>query len=114
MAGLWGVVALKQWLRVDDACDVFGVHGVCGIVGCLATGVLSTDALGGTGYASGVTMGHQVWVQALSVLVSVLWSAAAALIAYKVADRCVGLRVSEEQEHTGLDVTSHGESAYNR
>ncbi len=113
MAGLWGVVALKQWLRVDDACDVFGVHGVCGIVGCLATGVLSADALGGTGYASGVTMGHQVWVQTLSVLVSVLWSAAAALIAYKVADWCVGLRVSEEQEHTGLDVTSHGESAYN-
>ncbi|AVZ81332.1 ammonium transporter AmtB [Edwardsiella ictaluri] len=113
-AGLWGVVVLKRWLRTDDACDVFGVHGVCGIVGCLATGVLSAAPLGGTGYASGVTMGHQLWVQMLSVLVCVIWSAAAALIAYKAADLCVGLRVSEDQEREGLDVTSHGENAYNR
>lgn len=73
-AGLWGVVTLKKWLKVDDVCDVFGVHGVCGIVGCLLTGVFSSASLGGTGYAEGVTMGHQVWVQIISVVVCLIWS----------------------------------------
>nr|CBX70727.1 hypothetical protein YEW_DG13830 [Yersinia enterocolitica W22703] len=67
VAGLWGVVLLKKWLRVDDTCDVFGVHGVCGIVGCILTGVFTSASLGGTGYAAGVTMGHQVGVQLFSV-----------------------------------------------
>ncbi|MBW7982059.1 ammonium transporter AmtB [Enterobacillus tribolii] len=114
VAGLWGVVVLKRWLHVDDTCDVFGVHGVCGIIGCLATGILTASSLGGTGYAQGVTMGHQLGVQALSVVVCVVWSGVAALIAFKIADMFVGLRVPEEQEREGLDVNSHGENAYNQ
>ncbi|OIV46553.1 ammonium transporter [Sodalis sp. TME1] len=112
VAGLWGVVTLKKWLKVDDVCDVFGVHGVCGIVGCLLTGVFSSASLGGTGYAEGVTMGHQVWVQLISVIVCLIWSGVAAFIGFKIADMMVGLRVSEEQEREGLDVNSHGENAY--
>ncbi|HEI8867416.1 ammonium transporter AmtB [Serratia sp. AKBS12] len=114
VAGLWGVVTLKKWLKVDDTCDVFGVHGVCGIVGCLLTGVFTASSLGGTGYAEGVTMGHQVWVQLLSVLITLVWSGVAAFLAFKVAGAIVGLRVPEEQEREGLDVNSHGESAYNQ
>ena len=114
VAGLWGVVTLKHWLKVDDTCDVFGVHGVCGIVGCILTGVFSSSSLGGVGYAEGVTMGHQVWIQLLSVGVTLIWSGVVAFIAYKVADVLVGLRVPEEQEREGLDVNSHGENAYNQ
>lgn len=113
-AGLWGVVTLKKWLRVDDVCDVFGVHGVCGIVGCLLTGVFSSVSLGGTGYAEGVTMVHQVWVQLISVVVCLVWSGVVGFIGFKIADMMVGLRVSEEQEREGLDVNSHGENAYNQ
>lgn len=114
VAGLWGVVTLKHWLNVDDTCDVFGVHGVCGIVGCILTGVFSSSSLGGVGYAEGVTMGHQVLIQLLSVGVTLVWSGVVAFIAYKVADVLVGLRVPEEQEREGLDVNSHGENAYNQ
>jgi len=114
VAGLWGVVTLKKWLKVDDTCDVFGIHGVCGIVGCLLTGVFTASSLGGTGYAEGVTMGHQVWVQLLSVAITLVWSGVAAFIAFKIAGAIVGLRVPEEQEREGLDVNSHGESAYNQ
>ncbi|MFT4466108.1 MAG: ammonium transporter AmtB [Sodalis sp. (in: enterobacteria)] len=113
VAGLWGVVTLKKWLKVDDVCDVFGVHSVCGIGGCLLTGVFSSASLGGTGYAEGVTMGHQVWVQLISVVVCLIWSGVVAFIGFKIADMMVGLRVSEEQEREGLDVNSHGENAYN-
>ncbi|WP_421589205.1 ammonium transporter AmtB [Rahnella aceris] len=114
ITGLWGVVTLKKWLRVDDTCDVFGVHGVCGIVGCLLTGVFTSSSLGGVGYAEGVTMGHQVWVQFFSVCVTLVWSGVVAFIGYKVADMIVGLRVPEEQEREGLDVNIHGENAYNQ
>lgn len=113
IAGLWGVVTLKKWLKVDDTCDVFGVHGVCGIVGCILTGVFTASSLGGTGYAEGVTMGHQVWVQLVSVVITLVWSSVAAFIAFKVAGAIVGLRVPEDQEREGLDLNSHGESAYN-
>lgn len=114
VAGLWGVVMLKKWLHADDTCDVFGVHGVCGIVGCLLTGVFASKSLGGIGYAEGVTMSHQVWVQLFGVGVTLVWSGVVAFIAYKVADMIVGLRVPEEQEREGLDVNSHGENAYNQ
>jgi len=114
LAGIWGVTSLKKMLRVDDPCDVFGVHGVCGIVGCILTGVFASSSLGGVGYAEGVTMGHQVWVQLLSVAVTIVWSAVVAFIAFKLADVIVGLRVPEEQEREGLDVNSHGENAYNQ
>nr|WP_249649425.1 ammonium transporter AmtB [Pectobacterium carotovorum] len=114
VAGLWGVTVLKRWLRVDDPCDVFGVHGVCGIVGCILTGVFTSASLGGTGYAEGVTMAHQVWVQLFSVIICLVLSGVVAFVAFKVADMIVGLRVPEDQEREGLDVNSHGESAYNQ
>jgi len=114
LAGLWGVTSLKKWLRVDDPCDVFGVHGVCGIVGCILTGVFASSSLGGVGYAQGVTMGHQVWVQLFSVGVTIVWSGVVAFLGFKLADLIVGLRVPEEHEREGLDVNSHGENAYNQ
>lgn len=113
LAGIWGVTTLKRWLRVDDPCDVFGVHGVCGIIGCILTGVFASSSLGGVGYAPGVTMWHQVAIQLLSVGVTIVWSAVVAFIGFKLADMIVGLRVPEEQEREGLDVNSHGENAYN-
>jgi Amt family ammonium transporter len=116
VACLWGVNGLKRWLKVDDAFDVFGVHGVGGILGALLTGVFAAPSLGGTG---GLTpdafhMGHQLWVQLVSVLLTLVWSGVVALIAYQVADVAVGLRVSEEAEREGLDISSHGEAAYAR
>lgn len=112
-AGVWGVSALKRMLRVDDTCDVFGVHGVCGIVGCLLTGVFTSESLGGVGYSEGVTMLSQIGVQAMSIVTCVIWTGVVAFIAFKIADKLVGLRVTEEQEREGLDINSHGESAFN-
>ena len=112
LAGLWGVTMLKRWLRVDDPCDVFGVHGVCGIVGCILTGVFASTSLGGVGYAEGVTMGHQVLVQLESIAITIVWSGVVAFIGYKLADMIVGLRVPEEPEREGPDATSHGENAH--
>ncbi|OTQ72309.1 MULTISPECIES: ammonium transporter AmtB [unclassified Gilliamella] len=113
VAGVWGVSSLKRILKVDDTCDVFGVHGVCGIVGCLLTGVFASESLGGTGYADGITMTSQVGIQLMSVITCVIWTAIIAYISYKIADLSVGLRVSEEHEREGLDINSHGESAFN-
>ncbi|MDH4053426.1 MAG: ammonium transporter [Rubrivivax sp.] len=109
---LWGVNGLKRMLGVDDSLDVFGVHGVGGILGAILTGVFTAPSLGGTGGAD-FSIGHQVMVQAEGVLITVVWSAVVAFIAFKVVDMVVGLRVSEESEREGLDITSHGETAYN-
>ncbi len=113
---LWGVGGLKRMLNVDDAFDVFGVHGVGGILGAILTGVFASQSLGGTGGLTPDTfaMGAQVWVQVKSVLFTIVWSGVVAFIAFKIADLLVGLRVSEEAEREGLDITSHGETAYNR
>ncbi|WP_288013030.1 ammonium transporter [Diaphorobacter sp.] len=113
---LWGVGGLKRMLGADDAFDVFGVHGVGGIVGAILTGVFASQSLGGTGGLTPDTfaMGTQVWVQTKSVLITMVWSGVVAVVAYKVADVLVGLRVSEEAEREGLDITSHGETAYSR
>ncbi|GAB3657810.1 ammonium transporter [Ramlibacter alkalitolerans] len=113
---LWGVSGLKRMLGADDAFDVFGVHGVGGIVGALLTGVFAAQSLGGTGGATPdtFTIAGQVWVQFKSVLLTVVWSAVVAFVSYKIADLLVGLRVSEEEEREGLDISSHGETAYNR
>jgi Amt family ammonium transporter len=108
---LWGVSGLKKLLGADDAFDVFGVHGVGGIVGAILTGVFAAPALGGTG-AEDFSIASQVIVQVKSVLLTLVWSAVVAAIAYKIADILVGLRVPEEQEREGLDITSHGETAY--
>lgn len=112
-AGVWGVSSLKKMLKIDDTCDVFGVHGVCGIVGCLLTGIFTAESLGGIGYAQGMNMLSQLGIQFLSVITCVVWTAIIAFVAYKIADLSVGLRVSEEHEREGLDINSHGESAFN-
>ena len=116
VAGVWGVSSLKKILGADDAFDVFGVHGVCGIVGAVLTAVFAAPGLGGTGGLTPDTfnMASQVWIQIKSVWITIGWSAVVAFIAYKIADVVIGLRVSEEAEREGLDITSHGETAYHR
>ncbi|QLG89957.1 ammonium transporter [Chitinibacter bivalviorum] len=121
VAGLWGVHGLKRLLGADDSLDVFGVHGVCGILGAILTGVFASPDLGGTGVwdyvANGVGSGYsilaQVKIQAIGVIVTIVWSGVVAAIAYKLVDLTIGLRVKEDEEREGLDVTSHGEKAYN-
>jgi Amt family ammonium transporter len=121
---LWGVSGLKRLLKADDSLDVFGVHAVGGIAGALLTGVFASPDLGGPGYvADWVTAAmvkpadysimSQVIVQAKAVGVTIVWSGVVAFIAYKVADILIGMRVPEEEEREGLDITAHGESAYN-
>ncbi len=113
---LWGVTGLKKMLGADDAFDVFGVHGVGGIVGAILTGVFAAQSLGGTGGFTPDTfsMGAQVWIQIKSVIFTVIWSGVVSVVAYKLVDLVIGLRVSEEDERQGLDISSHGETAYNR
>ena len=124
-AGLWGVTGLKKMLGADDSLDVFGVHGVCGILGALLTGVFASPSLGGPSAmgdwvtATMVTpadysIAAQVWIQAKAVGVTVLWSGIVSVVAYFIVDKTIGLRVSEEDEREGLDITSHGETAYSR
>ncbi|OZB52178.1 MAG: ammonia channel protein [Stenotrophomonas sp. 14-69-23] len=110
MLCVWGVTGLKRLLRADDTADVFGVHGVGGIVGALLTGVFSAQSLGGT--KVDLDIAHQLWVQAVSVGFTVLWSAAVTALVLLVVRALAGLRVSEEAERTGLDISTHGESAY--
>jgi Amt family ammonium transporter len=117
---LWGVNGLKRLLGADDSLDVFGVHGVGGIVGALLTGVFAAPSLGGTGIFDYVknaanpdyAIGAQVWIQLQGVLVTIAWSAIVAFIAFKLVDMMVGLRVAEDEEREGLDIVSHGETAY--
>ncbi|MCE1240943.1 MAG: ammonium transporter [Azonexaceae bacterium] len=111
---LWGVSGLKRILGADDAFDVFGVHGVGGIVGAILTGVFAAQSLGGTGGLTPDTfsMGAQVIIQIKSVLFTIVWSGVVSFIAYKIVDIVIGLRVPEDEEREGLDLTSHGESAY--
>jgi Amt family ammonium transporter len=108
---LWGVTGLKKMLGADDSLDVFGVHGVGGIVGALLTGVFAAPSLGGTG-ADDFSIAHQLFVQAEGVVITLVWSAVVAYVCYKIVDVLVGLRVTEESEREGLDISSHGESAY--
>ncbi len=110
IACVWGVTGLKRLLRVDDTADVFGVHGVGGIVGAILTGAFSAQSLGGT--KADLDIAHQLWVQALSVGFTVLWCAVATTLILLLVRALVGLRVSEEAERTGLDISTHGESAY--
>ena len=116
---LWGVNGLKRLLGADDALDVFGIHGVGGIVGALLTGVFANPELGGVGVYDYVANAvapfdtvAQVTSQAWGVGVAILWSGLVALIAFKLVDLVVGLRVPEDEEREGLDITAHGESAY--
>ncbi|WP_439518232.1 ammonium transporter [Hydrogenophaga sp.] len=110
---LWGVNGLKKMLGADDSLDVFGVHGVGGIVGALLTGVFSAGSLGGI-KGDDYAIGSQLLVQAEGVLITIVWSGVVAFICYKIVDMMIGLRVTEEAEREGLDITAHGETAYNR
>jgi Amt family ammonium transporter len=120
--GLWGVNGLKRLLGADDSLDVFGVHGVCGIVGALLTGVFASPALGGTGIfdyvanaaSADYSIGAQVLVQLEAVVTTIIWSGVVSFIAFKLVDVVIGLRVTEEEEREGLDISSHGETAYHR
>jgi Amt family ammonium transporter len=121
---LWGVSGLKKLLGADDSLDVFGVHGVGGILGALLTGVFNSPNLGGPSAVGdwvtaaviapdAYSIASQVVVQAKAVLLTIVWSGVVSLIAYKVVDVVVGLRVSDEDERDGLDAAAHGERAYN-
>jgi Amt family ammonium transporter len=122
LSGLWGVHGLKRLLGADDALDVFGIHGVCGIVGALLTGVFNAQSLGGPGLVTdwvSASVGSngilaQVAVQAKAVLLTIAWSGLVSLAAYKLVDLTIGLRVDEESERQGLDISAHGETAYTR
>ena len=103
---------LKRVLQVDDSLDVSPVHGVGGVIGTLLTGVFAATALGGTGFSVQTSMGAQLGVQALGVLVTIAWCGLVTWILLKVLDATLGLRVSEEQESEGLDLAQHGEQSY--
>ena len=119
---LWGVNGLKRLLGADDSLDVFGVHGVGGILGALLTGVFAATSLGGTGIFDYVanavspdySIGGQVLIQFEAVVTTIVWSGVVSYIGYKIVDMVLGLRVSEEDEREGLDISSHGETAYHR
>lgn len=120
VGGFWGVNGLKRVLGADDSLDVFGVHGVCGILGALLTGVFAAPQLGGSGIydyvANKVSADYsilgQLVTQATAVGTTVIWSGVVAFAAYKLVDLVMGLRVSEEDEREGLDTAAHGEAAY--
>ena len=122
---LWGVSGLKKMLGADDTLDVFGVHGVGGIVGALLTGVFASPSLGGPSAMNDwvtatmmtpaeYSISAQVWIQLKAVMLTIAWSGVVSLVAFKLVDLVIGLRVPEEEEREGLDITSHGETAYNR
>ena len=117
---LWGVTGLKKLLKVDDSLDVLGVHAGGGILGALLTGVFVSPDLGGPGFVtdwvkatSGFTsIGEQLVIQAKAVAVSGVWSGVVAAVSLFIVKMVVGLRVPEDEEREGLDITSHGETAY--
>ena len=116
---LWGVNGLKRMLGADDALDVFGVHGVGGILGAIMTGIFANPALGGVGvydYVANAVAEYSTSGQIISQLwaigVTILWSGVVSVVGYKLVDMVIGLRVPEEEEREGLDTASHGESAY--
>jgi Amt family ammonium transporter len=117
---LWGVSGLKRLMGADDALDVFGVHGIGGILGAVLTGVFAAPSLGGSGIWDYVTetalpdysIASQVWIQVQGVGVTVVVSGVVALVSFLIVKYTVGLRVNEEAEREGLDIASHGESAY--
>ena len=103
---------VKNALGYDDSLDVFGIHGVAGILGSIGTGIFVSPALGGVGVAD-YAMGAQVWKQFVAVVIAVVWSGVGSFILYKIVDMVVGLRVTPDEEREGLDIAEHGERAYN-
>ncbi|WP_420844744.1 ammonium transporter [Jiella avicenniae] len=106
------VSVVKNALKYDDSLDVFGVHGIGGIVGAIGTGIFTSTSLGGIGYAEGVTMAGQVWAQIVAVLITVVWCGIGSAIFFAITKALVGLRPTMEEEREGLDLIYHGEAAY--
>lgn len=110
----WGATSLKAKLGYDDSLDAFGVHGIGGIVGALLTGVFTAKVLGGAGVdGMEINIGMQVWKQFLSIAVTIAWSGILSFIILKIVDATVGLRVDEDEERQGLDLSQHNERGYN-
>ncbi|BBO99456.1 ammonium transporter [Sulfuriferula nivalis] len=117
---LWSVTGLKHMLGYDDSLDVFGVHGIGGMIGAIGTGIVASPALGGSGvfdYAANKVADYDMSAQLVSQLwavgTAVVWSGVVSFILFKLIDMFMGLRVPEEEEREGLDTTTHGERAYN-
>ena len=108
----WGVTGLKKMIRTDDALDVFGVHALGGVFGALTTGIFNDPALGGPGGSAYPGIWHQLLVQAEAVAVVIVWTAVVSAIGFYLVKVIVGLRVGEDEEREGLDITVHGERAY--
>jgi Amt family ammonium transporter len=108
----YAVTGVKNALGYDDALDVFGIHGVGGMLGAIGTGIVAAPSLGGYGIGE-YSIAGQVWTQIIAVVVTILWTGIGSLILYKVVDLIVGLRVTPEAEREGLDLAEHGERAYN-
>ncbi len=108
------VAVVKEKAGYDDSLDVFGIHGIGGIIGAVGTGIFTAPSLGGTGAAAGAdyAMAAQTMIQIWGVLVTVVWCGVVSLIAYKIVDLTIGLRPTVESEREGLDLTYHGEAAY--
>jgi Amt family ammonium transporter len=106
------VSTVKHKLNYDDSLDVFGIHGVAGIIGAIGTAVVNDPSMGGIGYG-GQAMGAQIMVQIQGVLVTIIWCGVVSAVLYYAINAVMGLRVKEEEEREGLDLTSHGERAYN-
>ena len=112
VAGYYFATKVKHRFGYDDSLDVFGVHGIGGIVGALLTGVFASAEFGGAGLAEGMTVGGQLWAQAKSLLVTAAWSGVVSIAAFILVDRLVGMRVPMEVERGGLDLAEHQEQAY--
>lgn len=108
----WAVISLKAKLGYDDSLDVFGIHGVAGLIGAIGTGILMSADFGGVGYEEGGSMMSQLYAQAVAVGVTIVWGGLGSYILFKIVDVVIGLRVSEEAEREGLDTAEHGERAY--
>ena len=108
----WGATMLKQKLGYDDSLDAFGVHGIGGIVGAMLTGVFVAKSMGGQGLADGMTMGSQIWTQFVGVAFTVIYCGVLSFIILKIVDALIGLRVTEEDEDRGLDISLHNEQGY--
>jgi len=109
----FAVDMVKRKFLIDDSLDVLAVHGVGGATGTILTALLAATVMGGVGYGEGQSVGGQLGVQAIGVIAVIIWSLAATFVIVKVAQALVGLRISEDDEVQGLDLTAHGEAGYN-
>jgi Amt family ammonium transporter len=109
----WAVGIIKRRFQTDDSLDVFGVHGVGGMLGVILAAVFAAPSLQGLGYAEGMGMGSQLYVQVVGVVATLVWSVVLTYILLKIVNAICGLRVSADQENEGLDITGHGERGYN-